>query len=75
MLSWLGQGQFDYPKKAECFDSEAGTKIFTYYIDAFSLWGCPQVADCGTLSRYGGYWGNKIPSVDLKTDLRRATRR
>ena len=27
------------------------------------------------LSRYRGYWGNKIPRADLKTDLRRATQR
>jgi len=24
----------------------------------------PQVADRGKLTRYGGYWGNKIPRVD-----------
>ena len=24
----------------------------------------PQVADRGTLTRYGGYQGNKIPGVD-----------
>ena len=24
----------------------------------------PQVADRGTLARYGGYRGNKIPGVD-----------
>jgi len=35
----------------------------------------PQVADRGTLSRYRGYWGNKTPRADLKTDLRRATER
>ena len=35
----------------------------------------PQVADRGTLCRYRGYWGNKIPRADLKTDLRRATQR
>jgi len=35
----------------------------------------PQVADRGTLYRYRGYWGNKIPRADLKTDLRRATQR
>ena len=29
----------------------------------------PQVADRGTLSRYRGYWGNKIPKADQKTDL------
>jgi hypothetical protein len=29
----------------------------------------PQVVDWGTLSRYRGYRGNRIPRVDLKTDL------
>jgi len=24
----------------------------------------PQVADRGRLTKYGGYWGNKIPRVD-----------
>jgi len=29
-----------------------------------SLFFSPQVADRGTLTRYGGYQGNKIPGVD-----------
>jgi len=29
-----------------------------------SHWAPPQVADRGRLTRYGGYWGNKIPTVD-----------
>jgi len=28
----------------------------------------PQVADRGTLSRYRGYWGNKIPRANQQTD-------
>jgi len=24
----------------------------------------PQVVDRGRLTRYGGYWGNKVPRVD-----------
>ena len=31
-------------------------------------WATPQVADRETLSTYRGYWGNKTPRADLKTD-------
>jgi hypothetical protein len=29
----------------------------------------PQVADRGMLTRYGGYWGNKIPGADQNQQL------
>jgi hypothetical protein len=32
------------------------------------------VEDKGTLSRYRGYWGNKISKANLKTDLRQVPR-
>ena len=61
--SYRGQIKLDIRKKEKARKRELSTDISREKL-LVSHRAPPQVADRGTLTRYGGYCGNKISGVD-----------